>query len=153
MILLYDDKRNTITAYQKAGEWDAANNADSSSKGPFPEGVFPFDRKAALFGEDGLDDGPFGKYFIAFRVPCRSGMAIHAGRDDPHRTDGAGRKGFRHATRGCIRMATEGIAELWKMVIKDTPRFLIVDRGEKRLNYPSCELADNAATDRSGSLR
>ena len=149
MILLYDEDRQTVTAFQKAGEWSAANNADSQSRGPFPEGVFRFDRLAELFGLDGDTSGPYGRHFIAFRVPGRSGMAIHAGRDGM--ADKAGRRGFRHATMGCIRMATEGAAELWRMIRDDPVRVLVVDRGGG-FKFPVCELSENESISRAGSI-
>jgi len=92
--------------------WRACNNADLSSRGPWPPGIFAAEALIPVGGQDGSPAGAYGSYFLRFAVPGRVGMGIHAGREGD--ADGAGRSGPAHATLGCIRTsgtAMEAIAE------------------------------------------
>lgn len=121
MMLLYNDLHRYLYAIQinghachYVGSWPAANNVDSSSKGKWPTGVFPFLGIIEVGGEDGKLDGKFGPYFLRFGfVPGRDGMGIHAGRSMV--PDGAGRKGPHHATMGCIRTWAQSLNEIVQM--------------------------------------
>ncbi len=91
-----------------AGPFAACNNVDSTSKGIWPDGTFPYiahvphsklsDPESA-YGEDGI---------LQFLVPGRPGMGVHSGRRDI--PDGRGRKGPAHCTMGCIRTTDEAMA-------------------------------------------
>ena len=91
------------------GSWNAANNVDTRSKGPWPDGVFPF---AAYIDHPG--DPPNSAYgsngFFGFEVPGHEGMGVHSGREGV--PDGLGRSGFLHCTMGCIRTTDEATAQL-----------------------------------------
>ena len=82
------------------GRWRAHNNAQRSSRGPFPLGTYAFSWYSRHAG--GTPNSRYGSYgnFI-FDVPGRTGMGVHSGRATS--TDGAGRKGTAYATNGCIR--------------------------------------------------
>lgn len=90
--------------------WAAANNADSTSRGTWPTGIFQPQRIIAVGGEDGELSGAYGPWFLRYDVPGRVGMGIHAGRQE--KRDLAGRKGPWHATLGCIRTSAEAMAEI-----------------------------------------
>jgi hypothetical protein len=91
------------------GTFDAANNVDSHSKGPWPDGVYNFDHYAAHPGDP--PQSPYGSHGIfIFDVPDREGMGVHSGREGA--PDGLGRSGFLHCTMGCIRTTDDATAQL-----------------------------------------
>lgn len=94
--------------------WRAENNAQRSSRGPWPVGVFEPEVLVQVGGEDANPSGTFGPVFVRYSVPGRVGMGLHSGRrDDP---DGLGRTGPGHATNGCIRTSDEATGELLRLV-------------------------------------
>lgn len=97
-----------------ATSWLAGNNADSTSRGPWPLGVFEPDALVRVGGPDGEPAGCFGPWFLRYVVPGRTGMAIHAGRRGDR--DGLGREGPLHATKGCIRTSAEALEEIARLV-------------------------------------
>lgn len=91
--------------------YKAANHAASNSKGLWPPGIYIAEE---LIDTGEPDDGQFGRWFLRFSVPGRTGMGLHAGRVG--KTDLAGREGWRHATMGCVRttpLAMDEVAKLW----------------------------------------
>jgi len=83
----------------------ASNNAKNPNadpyqpegNGPVPEGTF----KTGGFVEKGGDvNSRFGIGFIPIYLGERTGVGIHAGRQD---------RGFRHPTQGCIRTTEAGL--------------------------------------------
>jgi hypothetical protein len=91
------------------GPFDAANNVDSHSKGPWPAGTFDFDHYAPHPGDSA--DSAYGSHGIfIFSVPEREGMGVHSGRATV--PDGLGRTGYRHCTYGCIRTTDDAMAQL-----------------------------------------
>ena len=101
--LVYNARTGTLTAVSasgvEAGSFPASNNAASTSGGPFPQGTFPFERYNPHPDRSATSDT--GTDFFGFRVPGRTDMGVHAGRQGI--CDLAGRCGFEHATLGCIR--------------------------------------------------
>ena len=91
------------------GTFDAANNVDSHSKGPWPDGQYHFDHHAAHPGDP--PESPFGSHGIfIFDVPDREGMGVHSGREGV--PDGRGRAGVLHCTMGCVRTTDDAMAQL-----------------------------------------
>jgi hypothetical protein len=105
-------------------DFDACNNVDSHSHGPWPPGTYPFawyDKAAA----DG-PDGAYGSYgVLIFSVPGRSGMGVHSGRYTV--PDGLGRTGMAHATMGCIRTTDEAMAAIIGAYAGDPPTEITVE--------------------------
>jgi RHS repeat-associated protein len=116
-LTLYDDGGDSLATYP------AANNAQSSSAGPWPPGVYPYERHT-VHSDDGPDSqfGSNGNYI--FTVPGRSDMGIHSGRRDT--PDKLKRKGPGHATDGCIRTTDEGTDDIKDLQKKDPLRKIIV---------------------------
>ncbi|WP_342133592.1 RHS repeat-associated core domain-containing protein [Hydrogenophaga sp. OTU3427] len=103
----------------------AANNAQSSSRGPWPPGTYPFERTTTH-----SDDGSSSQYGsngnTIFTVPGRSNMGVHSGRDGS--TDRAGRSGAQYATDGCIR-TTDDATTLLRNLLRQghTPTVVVTD--------------------------
>ena len=92
-----------------SGPWDAANNVDSHSKGPWPDGQYDFDHYGTH--PDDAPDSSYGSHGIfTFDVPDREGMGVHSGREEV--PDGLGRCGFLHCTMGCVRTTDDAMAQL-----------------------------------------
>jgi RHS repeat-associated protein len=91
----------------------ATNNAQSSSRGPWPGGIFPYER-STVHSADGPDSQYGSSGNIIFAVPNRSNMGIHSGRELSR--DRAGRSGAQYATDGCIR-TTDDATRLLKDLI------------------------------------
>lgn len=118
MILLFSRRDELITLFPERGlgfplTYPAANNVDSHSGGPWPEGVYHAD---ALLVTDPTNKDAirrYGIYRIRFVVPGRTGMEFHAGEVDV--PDGLGRMGYLHCTEGCIRGTPDAVAQaaLW----------------------------------------
>ena len=81
------------------GSYPASNNAASTSRGSWPQGIYPNERYNLHPNRTPASDT--GTDFIGFTVPGRTDMGVHAGRQGI--CDLANRCGFEHATLGCIR--------------------------------------------------
>jgi hypothetical protein len=111
--LHFDRQGNTLTLVAgngaEIGTWDAANIVDTHSQGTWPGGQYGFS-----YCNTHPDDAPDSAYgidgIIIFDVPGRTGMGVHSGRENV--PDGAGRKGFRHCTMGCVRTTDAAMAQL-----------------------------------------
>jgi hypothetical protein len=91
------------------GSFDAANNVDSHSNGPWPPGDYAFQFYQPHPGDDA--DSAYGSHGIfIFKVPGRDGMGVHSGRATV--PDGLGRVGYLHCTLGCIRTTDDATAQL-----------------------------------------
>ena len=91
------------------GPFEAANNVDSHSKGPWPDGQYDFDHYGTH--PDDAPDSSYGSHGIfIFDVPDREGMGVHSGREDV--PDGRARSGFLHCTMGCVRTTDDAMAQL-----------------------------------------
>jgi hypothetical protein len=91
------------------GTFKAANNVDSHSRGPWPDGQYDFDHHGTH--PDDAPDSPYGSDAIfIFDVPDREGMGVHSGRESV--PDGLGRRGFLHCTMGCVRTTDDAMAQL-----------------------------------------
>jgi RHS repeat-associated protein len=106
--LTYDNSTHTLTLTTNDGNtqsFPAYNNAQRTSRGPWPEGTYNYDQHIA-HPDDEPDSayGSNGGYL--FHVPGRSGMEVHSGRESI--PDRRGRSGPQHATNGCIRTNDSG---------------------------------------------
>lgn len=110
------------------GAWACNNNVDSKSRGPWPEGIFPFELYVPVTGNQGKADGSYGPFFFRFTVPGRDGMGIHAGREI--KKDGLNRSGPNHATLGCLRTTASAVTQLAELHRRDPIERLVVIRGE-----------------------
>jgi RHS repeat-associated protein len=90
-IALFDRKGNLL------GLYSAGNRTTRSSRGPWPEGSFAFNRFKAHRGGPNSSFGSVGNFM--FWVPGRQGMGAHSGRAD--------KGGPFHPTLGCIRSTDE----------------------------------------------
>jgi RHS repeat-associated protein len=115
--LIYNNDTGRLLVIDKSGNvsgYDAANNAQRSSRGPWQAGTYDYG-----YPTSHKDDGPDSPYGssgnFVFDVPGCSGCGVHSGRANS--TDRAGRSGVGYATNGCIRTtdaATAKISELTK---------------------------------------
>lgn len=96
--------------------FDAYNNVDSHSHGPWPDGDYEF-----VFYNPHVGSGPdsdFGAHGIfIFNVEGRMGMGVHSGRQEV--ADGLGRLGPEHCTMGCIRTTDDGTLAVLKLHATD----------------------------------
>jgi RHS repeat-associated protein len=138
---IYNPSAGVVTVVNGAGvsvgTFPAANNAQSSSNGPWPPGDYSFNQHVTH-----PDDGPdskFGSYGnFQFNVPGRSYMGIHSGHRDS--TDKAGRQGYRHATDGCIRTTDDATRLLEQLMHSGDPlTSLIVTDSPVATNIPSVD--------------
>jgi RHS repeat-associated protein len=102
--LIFDPLAHTLTVVNGEGQalekFPAANNAQRSSRGPWPQGIYDYGYWVPH--ADGGVDGPYGSHGNnVFNVPGCSGCGVHSGRANS--TDLAGRSGVNFATNGCIR--------------------------------------------------
>jgi RHS repeat-associated protein len=93
----FNRANGALTLYDKNGNvvvvCSAANNVDSHSNGPWPNGTYPF---SSHNNHPPDPNGPYGSFGIdVFDVPGRSGMGVHSGRAD--------KGGPKHPTMGCVR--------------------------------------------------
>lgn len=137
LLLIFDRNAKTLTVLMAntlgariLGEFRAANNTASTSRGPWPPGIYKAERLVKLPPGDDDPNGPYGAWFIRFIVQDRDGipdgtdldgdgnpadrndgagvgMGLHAGRRDGK--DLAGRSGFERATNGCVRTTDEAM--------------------------------------------
>jgi hypothetical protein len=101
-----------------AGPFEAYNNVDSHSKGPWPDGSYSYvgyNSHSALSDPDS-EYGVYG--ILIFDVPNRLGMGVHSGRRSI--PDGLGREGPAHCTLGCIRTTDEAMAAFVRLVAGDS---------------------------------
>lgn len=125
--LVFDNHSHMITLYSaggaELGSWEAHNNAQRSSNGPFPLGTHSFSHHMSHPG-----DGPNGMYGshgnFVFDVPGRSGMGVHSGRSTSR--DRAGRAGTAYATNGCIRTTDTATSTILSTHHSDPLRTLTV---------------------------
>jgi RHS repeat-associated protein len=126
-VLVFCTDLGTLTMFDDAGNeigtFPAANNAQSSSKGPWPPGIYPY-----LTHTTHANDAPNSEFGtngnFQFKVPGRPGMGIHSGRRDVR--DKRNKKGPEHATNGCIRTTDEGTEAINEINEADPLRRLIV---------------------------
>jgi hypothetical protein len=102
--LVYNPTTGTVTVVNGAGEavgsFPAGNNAQSGSRGPWPQGSYSYGYHTT-HPDDALNS-PFGSYGNwVFNVPGCIGCGVHSGRANS--TDRRGRSGVNYATNGCIR--------------------------------------------------
>jgi uncharacterized protein RhaS with RHS repeats len=95
--LIFNRQNGTLTLLDKDGNvvivCDAANNTTKNSKGPWPNGTYPY---SGHNNHPPDPNGPYGSHGInIFNVPGRSGMGVHSGR--------ANSGGPQHPTLGCVR--------------------------------------------------
>lgn len=140
ILLVFDRAAEILTIISGSAsvQFPAANNAQRSSRGPWPSGVFKAEALLRVDGPDGALEGKFGRWFLRFTVPDRDGdpdtadgpgvgMAIHAGRTGE--TDLAGRSNHRHATDGCIRTVPDAMVAIsreWDRLGGGTARLWVV---------------------------
>ena len=113
---VYDRAAGTITVYDRNGNvvtvQPAANNAQSGSRGPWPDGTFNYSYHTTHPGD--APNSPYGSHGNdVFNVPGCVGCGVHSGRENT--PDALGRAGPQHATNGCIRTtdtATEAVSNL-----------------------------------------
>jgi hypothetical protein len=107
-----------------SGPIPATNNASSTSKGPWPQGSFAFE-KHNEHPERGPDSDT-GSDFFGFDVSRhgRKDMGVHAGRQGV--CDKAGRCDHYHATRGCFRTTPKAIDVIRELHRSDPLRSITV---------------------------
>ncbi len=125
--LVFNRANGTLTLYDnvgnKVGEFPAANNASSDSKGPWPDGTYNYSHHVAHAADP---NGPFGSNGnFVFDVPGRPGMGVHSGRRGV--PDALGRRGPQHATKGCIRTTDAGTQAIDALNEQDPLRTMTVE--------------------------
>jgi hypothetical protein len=95
----FDRASGTITIHDhdgnEIGRFPAANNTTTTSKGPWPDGVYDYSHYVRH--PESSASGPYGSNGnFVFDVPKRTGMGIHSGRRGPE-----------SKTLGCIRTTDE----------------------------------------------
>ena len=105
--LIYDDSDGEISMYglrsiklddsANLGSWPASNNADSKSKGKWPEGTYNIDKYKPY---PSSIVKPYGN--IMFNVPGRKYMGVHGGRGN----------NYTWWTKGCIRVTDTNIQSI-----------------------------------------
>ena len=96
-----------VSGHRLIGRWDAHNNAEQKSKGPWPDGKYPWSHynphaDAGLF--PAAFHAPYGSTGAhIFSVHGRPGLGVHAGRTvgKPYQLGGL--------TDGCIRVPSEAM--------------------------------------------
>ena len=118
IMAIFDPKMNRIIIFPNEGtegvRFEARNLVTSSSKGPFPPGLFSigFPR-----GPRGILNPSTGNWFVPIEVPGRPAMGLHGGGtglDDPF---GAEQGWVR--TEGCIRVQNKDLEEIVRFIQKD----------------------------------
>ncbi len=120
--LVFNPSTGTITVVNRAGQavgtFPAGNNAQSSSRRPWPEGTYDYAYHTTH--SDDSPDSRFGSYGnYVFNVPGCSGCGVHSGR--AHSTDRAGRSGVNYATNGCIRTTDEATGLVQQLIANGDP--------------------------------
>jgi len=128
--LKFSRSTKTIALFDQSGHligfWPAANNAQSSSDGPWPVGRYKFSWHSPHPGATAGSSYGINGNFI-FMVPGRSGMGVHSGRSGS--TDGAGRKDHEYATDGCIRTTDAATSMIRRLHSTDKLTHIIVTDG------------------------
>jgi len=133
--VVYDNKTNKLSF---GGEsFTAHNNVATSSKGPWPNGKYPF--KGNIVYKRKNDDQYGNVANVHFEgvpshfkgVPDRTHMGIHSGRQGTK--DKVGRKGTKHCTFGCIRTTDEAVKKLVTFVNTRVEVHLIVKNNENNV--------------------
>lgn len=116
--LEFDRAKCTITLLSSSGEvssgpFEAYNNVDSHSKGPWPNGTYQYQTYVshAELADPDSEYGSFG--ILIFSVSQRTGMGVHSGREEV--PDGLSRMGPQHCTLGCIRTTDEAMSEFLRI--------------------------------------
>ncbi len=100
------------------GIYPAANNAQSSSRGPWAEGTYDYAYHTTH--KDDAPNSPYGSNGnFVFNVPSCQGCGVHSGRSDS--TDRAGRSGTEYATNGCIRTTDEATQRIMQLIENGDP--------------------------------
>jgi RHS repeat-associated protein len=111
--VIFNRANGTLTLLDKDGVvimvCDAANNTTRHSKGPWPNGTYPYLRHS----EHPVDpNGPFGSHgILLFNVRGRPGMGIHSGR--------ANSGGPQHRTLGCVRTTDDCMRRIMELQSTD----------------------------------
>src|SRR5262245_33656321 len=111
--LTFDRHAHTLTLFSEEGRnlgtWDAYHKVTADSNGKWPNGIYKYRHYNAH--DDHTIDTAYGSLGIfVFTVPGRSGMGVHAGRQNV--ADKKGRKGPEHNTRGCIRTTEDALRKI-----------------------------------------
>jgi hypothetical protein len=121
--LIFNPATGTITVANgdgvAMGQFPAANNTDSQSRGPWPTGDYDYSRHTT-HNDDGPDSafGSNGNYI--FKVPgCHDTCGVHSGRQNI--PDALGRMGVAHATMGCIRTTDEAMRLITNLIANGDP--------------------------------
>jgi hypothetical protein len=138
--LIFNPATGTITVVNgngvDVGEFPAANNTDSQSRGPWPTGDYDYSRHTT-HPDDGPDSafGSYGNYI--FKVPgCHDTCGVHSGRKTI--PDALGRQGVKHATMGCIRTTDEAMRLITNLIANGDPLSgLMVTTSPVATNIPS----------------
>jgi RHS repeat-associated protein len=119
--LVFDRATGKLYVFDKDNnflfECTAGNRTVRSSKGPWPDGTYPY----GYHNDHPADpNGPFGLYGIyVFRVPGRPGMGVHSGR--------ANRKGPNSPTEGCVRTDDDCMKKIHDLTAKDPLKSIVVE--------------------------
>lgn len=111
--LVFNRADGTLTLLDKNGHvvivCDAGNNTTKHSKGPWPNGTWPY---SGHNNHPPDPNGPYGSHGIfIFKVPGRSGMGVHSGR--------ANSGGPKHPTLGCVRTTDNCMQQISNFVGTD----------------------------------
>lgn len=136
--LIYNTTTGIVTVVNGAGEavgsFPAGNNAQSGSRGPWPQGAYSYAYHTTH--PDDAPNSPYGSYGNwIFNVPGCIGCGVHSGRATS--TDRRGRSGVAYATNGCIR-TTDAATGLINQLTADGDRLtgLIVTSTPIPTNLP-----------------
>ena len=112
--LSFNRGQNKISLLDASGnllaQWDAANIVDSHTQ-LWQNGTYNFSHFKSH--TDDFPDSSYGAHGIAVfdtAVLHRTGLGVHSGRANT--PDGLGRKGYLHATYGCVRTSDEAMARI-----------------------------------------
>jgi hypothetical protein len=114
-----------------AGPFEACNNVDSHSQGPWPDGTFPYIGYNAhpALSDPNSEYGAYG--ILIFDVPDHIGMGVHSGRRDI--PDGLGRTGPQHCTLGCVRTTDQAMASFLRVISADSLLGISVARAPRKV--------------------
>jgi RHS repeat-associated protein len=141
--LIFNPSTRTLTVVNGAGQaledFPAGNNAQRSSRGPWPQGTYDYGYWMSHAG-DGLNS-PYGSYGNnVFDVPGCSGCGVHSGRANS--TDLAGRSGVNFATNGCIRTTDDATGLIRQLANAGDPLSgLTVTSNPPPTNLPPIDLS------------
>lgn len=136
--LIYNPSTHTLTVVNGSGQalqsFDAGNNAQRSSRGPWEPGTYAYGYHTSHPGD--APNSPFGSHGnFVFNVPGCIGCGVHSGRANS--TDLAGRSGVNFATNGCIRTTDDATDLISELTAADDPLSgLIVTSNPPPTNLP-----------------